>query len=119
MSVFTKNSPFIVNRIYSLYKERNPDFKGKVSIFGHSLGSLLALDILGHQKNIKRKVEKTIPEVDLSDLLMNGALPGLNGMMQHTEIVYKKLEFEVECFFGTFFNLMYSRRITYRTFYVT
>jgi hypothetical protein len=91
-----------VNRIYTLYKERNPGFKGKVSIFGHSLGSLLALDILSHQKNIKHKVEKTIPEVDLSDLLINGSLPRLNGMMPHTEITFKKLDFEVDCFFGTF-----------------
>lgn len=90
----------IVNRIYSLYKERNPNFKGKYSIFGHSLGSLLALDIVSHQKNIKHKVEKMIPEVDLSDLLINGSLPNLNGMMNKTEIIYKKLDFDVECFFG-------------------
>lgn len=90
----------IVNRIYSLYQERNPNFKGKVSIFGHSLGSLLALDIVSHQKNIKHKVDKVIPEVDLSDLLINGSIPDLKGMMNKTEISYKKLDFEVECFFG-------------------
>jgi hypothetical protein len=27
------------NRIYKLFKQRNPDFKGKVSLVGHSLGS--------------------------------------------------------------------------------
>ncbi|CAI2162863.1 3987_t:CDS:10 [Funneliformis geosporum] len=40
-----------VNRVYNLFLERNPEFKekGKVSIFGHSLGSLLAFDVLCHQ----------------------------------------------------------------------
>ncbi|CAG8442980.1 17971_t:CDS:10 [Funneliformis caledonium] len=40
-----------VNRVYNLFLERNPKFKekGKVSIFGHSLGSLLAFDVLCHQ----------------------------------------------------------------------
>jgi hypothetical protein len=37
-----------INRVYRLFGSRNPEFleKGKVSIFGHSLGSLLAFDML-------------------------------------------------------------------------
>ncbi|KAI9485381.1 MAG: DDHD domain-containing protein [Benjaminiella poitrasii] len=37
-----------LNRVYRLFCSRNPEFekKGKVSIFGHSLGSLLAFDVL-------------------------------------------------------------------------
>jgi hypothetical protein len=38
------------NRIYKLFKERNPQFKGKVSFLGHSLGSAVMFDILCHQK---------------------------------------------------------------------
>ncbi|ORZ20251.1 DDHD domain-domain-containing protein, partial [Absidia repens] len=41
-----------INRVYKLFIERNPDFtknNGKVSILGHSLGSLLAFDILSTQ----------------------------------------------------------------------
>ncbi|KAG0236411.1 hypothetical protein BGW42_003569 [Actinomortierella wolfii] len=41
-----------LNRVYRLFIKHNPDFiarGGKVSILGHSLGSLLALDILNHQ----------------------------------------------------------------------
>jgi hypothetical protein len=38
------------NRIYNLFKERNPDFKGKVHIMGHSLGSAIMFDILCRQK---------------------------------------------------------------------
>src|SRR5207248_8694148 len=41
-----------LNRVYNLFLERNPKFKekgGKVSIYGHSLGSLIAFDVLCHQ----------------------------------------------------------------------
>lgn len=39
------------NRIYRLFKERNPDFRGKVSMIGHSLGSAIMFDILCKQDN--------------------------------------------------------------------
>lgn len=39
-----------INRIYALFKERNPDFKGAVSVAGHSLGSLILFDLLSNQK---------------------------------------------------------------------
>ena len=41
-----------LNRVYNLFLERNPKFKekgGKVSLYGHSLGSLIAFDVLCHQ----------------------------------------------------------------------
>ena len=38
------------NRIYKLFRERNPDFKGKVHVMGHSLGSAIMFDILCRQK---------------------------------------------------------------------
>ncbi|KAG0272418.1 hypothetical protein BGZ95_011846 [Linnemannia exigua] len=41
-----------LNQVYQKFIQHNPDFirrGGKVSILGHSLGSLLALDILNHQ----------------------------------------------------------------------
>ncbi|KAF2272164.1 DDHD-domain-containing protein, partial [Westerdykella ornata] len=38
------------NRIYRLFKQRNPTFKGKVSLVGHSLGSAIMFDILCQQK---------------------------------------------------------------------
>ncbi|KAI5284338.1 hypothetical protein KEM54_001416 [Ascosphaera aggregata] len=37
------------NRIYKIFKERNPGFKGTVSFCGHSLGSAIMFDILCHQ----------------------------------------------------------------------
>ncbi|KAG9240580.1 DDHD domain-containing protein [Calycina marina] len=38
------------NRIYNLFLQRNPYFKGKVSLIGHSLGSAIYFDILCRQK---------------------------------------------------------------------
>ncbi|BFZ54438.1 hypothetical protein PYCC9005_001474 [Savitreella phatthalungensis] len=38
-----------MNRIYRLFKSYHPDFNGKISILGHSLGSAIAFDILCRQ----------------------------------------------------------------------
>lgn len=43
-----------MNRVYNLYKSRNPGFRGQVSLGGHSLGSLILFDILCHQRPIQR-----------------------------------------------------------------
>jgi hypothetical protein len=51
-----------LNRVYGLYKERNPNFKGKVSLVGHSLGSAIMFDILciqrGAQSNTSSRSSK-------------------------------------------------------------
>uniref|UniRef100_A0A8C6VIZ7 DDHD domain containing 2 n=1 Tax=Naja naja TaxID=35670 RepID=A0A8C6VIZ7_NAJNA len=47
-----------MNRIYLLFLERNPDFKGGVSIAGHSLGSLILFDLLTNQKWTSDEQEK-------------------------------------------------------------
>lgn len=38
-----------LNRVYDLFKQRNPAFEGGVSLGGHSLGSLILFDLLCHQ----------------------------------------------------------------------
>lgn len=38
------------NRIVKLYKQRNPDFKGKIHLIGHSLGSAIYFDSLCRQR---------------------------------------------------------------------
>ena len=40
------------NRIYALFLQRNPTFKGKVSLIGHSLGSAILFDILCRQEGL-------------------------------------------------------------------
>ncbi|KAM7199403.1 phospholipase DDHD2 [Naviculisporaceae sp. PSN 640] len=47
--IVTKES----NRIYKLFMERNPNFKGKVHVVGHSLGSAILFDILCRQREKK------------------------------------------------------------------
>ncbi|KAL2497502.1 Phospholipase SGR2 [Abeliophyllum distichum] len=39
-----------LNRLYLKFLKRNPGYDGKVSIYGHSLGSVLSYDILCHQE---------------------------------------------------------------------
>ena len=38
------------NRILKLFKERNPEFNGKVHLMGHSLGSAIYFDVLCRQR---------------------------------------------------------------------
>lgn len=40
-----------INRVYKLYMEQNPDFDGKIHLFGHSLGSAICFDLLSQQNN--------------------------------------------------------------------
>lgn len=42
-----------LNRVYQLYRKENPNFNGKVHLFGHSLGSAICFDLLCQQKNNK------------------------------------------------------------------
>ncbi|CAL1615988.1 unnamed protein product [Knipowitschia caucasica] len=39
-----------INRLHALFKQRHPEFKGTVSIVGHSLGSLILFDMLTNQR---------------------------------------------------------------------
>lgn len=95
-----------MNRIYRLYKKRHPNFKGKVSVYGHSLGSLLAFDILSNQDGLRHEthegMKQSHSEVDLSELLGSNSGPvRMNGLIQRRgTIKFKKLEFEVQSLFG-------------------
>ncbi|XP_062988801.1 SEC23-interacting protein isoform X2 [Elgaria multicarinata webbii] len=40
-----------MNRLYALFMSRNPEFKGGISVAGHSLGSLILFDILSNQND--------------------------------------------------------------------
>ena len=52
-----------LNRVYTLYKERNPNFNGKIHILGHSLGSVIAFDILSSHGN--KIPDRPNPSTDL------------------------------------------------------
>ncbi|KAF1963737.1 DDHD-domain-containing protein [Byssothecium circinans] len=69
------------NRIYRLFKERNPSFHGKVSLVGHSLGSAIMFDLLCQQKDPRARPSQ-------SRKLRRATEDGL------------KLDFEVEDFYA-------------------
>ncbi|RDD37977.1 SEC23-interacting protein [Trichoplax sp. H2] len=48
-----------MNRIYKLFRERNPNFVGQVSISGHSLGSCIAFDLLRHQGDVQQMINQS------------------------------------------------------------
>jgi hypothetical protein len=51
-----------MNRMYNLFVERNQNFKGKVALAGHSLGSVILFDLLAHQKSFSdEKVQENLP----------------------------------------------------------
>ncbi|XP_035981790.1 SEC23-interacting protein [Fundulus heteroclitus] len=41
-----------INRLYALFMKRNPDYRGAISVAGHSLGSLILFDLLSNQKTV-------------------------------------------------------------------
>lgn len=47
------------NRIYNLFKKRNPSFRGSVSLCGHSLGSAILFDILCQQPSNPASAQRT------------------------------------------------------------
>lgn len=46
-----------LNKKYSMFLKRNPKFQGRVSLAGHSLGSLILFDLLCHQKPVEHNGE--------------------------------------------------------------
>ncbi|XP_019358462.1 PREDICTED: SEC23-interacting protein isoform X1 [Gavialis gangeticus] len=67
-----------MNRLYSLFMSRNPDFKGGVSVSGHSLGSLILFDILANQK-------------DLASSGSSGYLSAVNGVVKDVAVSDKQI----------------------------
>uniref|UniRef100_A0A3Q1C1P2 SEC23 interacting protein n=1 Tax=Amphiprion ocellaris TaxID=80972 RepID=A0A3Q1C1P2_AMPOC len=64
-----------INRLYALYLTRNPDYRGGISVAGHSLGSLILFDLLSNQKNgSQAPIMPTIPAAngDVTALVTQG-----------------------------------------------
>lgn len=51
-----------MNRLYDLFAKRNPGFSGKISVGGHSLGSLILFDLLSNQPTTPDE-----PDTNVSD----------------------------------------------------
>lgn len=74
-----------LNRIYRLFMERNPNFNGKISLIGHSLGSAIMFDILCKQDQppkLRRKDDKPLKlEFPVEDFYALGSPIGLFQML--------------------------------------
>ena len=84
------------NRIYHLFMDRNPEFKGKVSLIGHSLGSAIMFDLLCRQGKLSNSGKRHSKDPD-----------------------HLKLEFEVEDFYALgspigLFQMLKGRRVAAR-----
>ncbi|NXW15923.1 DDHD2 Phospholipase, partial [Circaetus pectoralis] len=77
-----------MNRLYQLFLQRNPLFKGGVSIAGHSLGSLILFDLLTNQK--------AAPEEDEHNEEGSRTTSSNRGIEEVREIL-KKLELSEYC----------------------
>ncbi|KAL7747051.1 hypothetical protein RI367_007547 [Sorochytrium milnesiophthora] len=59
-----------LNRVYRLFLSRHPSFKGKVSVLGHSLGSVIMMEIMCNQRDVKQErrrpanMSEPVPSVD-------------------------------------------------------
>lgn len=83
------------NRIYRLFMDRNPDFSGKISMIGHSLGSAIMFDILcrqdqdAHANKRHRKDSTAALQLDfeVEDFYALGSPIGLFQMLKGRNIV--------------------------------
>ncbi|KAF4551441.1 DDHD domain-containing protein 2 [Elsinoe fawcettii] len=86
------------NRIYGLFSSRNPGFKGRISLVGHSLGSALMWDILCQQapdvarSSTTRKKGSYDVQLDfkVEDFYALGSPIGLFQMLQGRTIAARK-----------------------------
>lgn len=51
-----------INGLYAKFCQRNPNFKGAVSLTGHSLGSLILFDLLQNQRENSKDIEEELDE---------------------------------------------------------
>lgn len=74
-----------LNRIYHLFMDRNPEFNGKISFIGHSLGSAIMFDILSKQDQppkLRRKGDKSLKlDFPVEDFYALGSPIGLFQML--------------------------------------
>lgn len=75
-----------INRVHKLYMEKNPDFKGKIHVLGHSLGSAIAFDLLAYQKDKKDKNNEYQLDFDVENLFCVGSPVGVFKLLQQKNI---------------------------------
>lgn len=72
-----------LNRVHALYMERNPDFKGKIHVLGHSLGSAISFDLLSCQDKLDNEYHLNF---DVENLFCVGSPVGMFKLLQQKNI---------------------------------
>lgn len=76
-----------MNRLFQLFRSRNPDFEGDVSVAGHSLGSLILFDLLVHQKSSHSKETPLgSSNTDTDHTIINSESGAVNEMENETKV---------------------------------
>ncbi|KAF2772509.1 DDHD-domain-containing protein [Teratosphaeria nubilosa] len=86
------------NRIYHLFMERNPEFNGKISFLGHSLGSAIMFDILctqgqqlhSPQRGHHKETQALKLDFEVEDFYALGSPIGLFQMLKGRNIVARE-----------------------------
>ncbi|OBA20046.1 DDHD-domain-containing protein [Metschnikowia bicuspidata var. bicuspidata NRRL YB-4993] len=73
-----------LNFVYRTYLERNPDFNGKVHLFGHSLGSAICFDLLSQQRKDTNDYKL---DFDVENLFCVGSPVGMFEILKQKNIV--------------------------------
>ncbi|CAI5756543.1 unnamed protein product [Candida verbasci] len=81
-----------LNRVYKLFKEKNPNFKGKVHILGHSLGSAIAFDILSGQSGTLTGSINVTKDItfEVENLFLAGSPVGMFKLLEGKNIKSRK-----------------------------
>jgi len=84
------------NRIFHLFKKRNPGFEGKVSLVGHSLGSAIMFDILCRQPDDQpgpQRARNELPRLDfpVENVFCLGSPVGLFQMLKGRTIAARSI----------------------------
>lgn len=73
-----------LNDLYRKYCQRNPQFKGKVHLFGHSLGLAICFDLLSQQKESD---EATRLDFDVENFFCVGSPVGMFELLRQRNIL--------------------------------
>ena len=84
-----------LNRLVKMFKERNPTFKGTISLIGHSLGSLIVFDLLSHQYENKPS-ERIDDEGEIDSLYSAPANQTIECLLERLDLNEYKDLFEKE-----------------------
>lgn len=77
------------NRIVELFKRHNPKFRGKVSLIGHSLGSVISFDVLSNDlacPGMENKTSTDGLEFSVENYFMMGSPLGLFKILEGSSI---------------------------------